>query len=168
MFVNTRSESLNNVPINFADHFTKLVSNKLAFPDSVFLCVRAARAPCSLKVVIARVVTNFFSRNLTGLFWLNHKPWFVKFLFFSSSNQSIKENVLNYNLWLHVPSSKSSYNWSMKELSWDFSSSGNCNFSEFLHQVLIELKDKNISLVLKTTSWKLKIKFCTGEILTYV
>ena len=56
-----------NVPMNFADHFTKLVSNKLVFPDSVFLCVRAARAPCSLKVVIARVVTNFFSKNLTGL-----------------------------------------------------------------------------------------------------
>ena len=56
-----------NVPINFADHFTKLVSNKLVFPDSVFLRVPAARAPCSLKVVIARVVTNFFSRNLTGL-----------------------------------------------------------------------------------------------------
>ena len=33
-----------NVPINFADHFTKLVSNKLLFPDSVFLRVRAARA----------------------------------------------------------------------------------------------------------------------------
>ena len=49
-----------NVPINFADHFTKLVSNKLVFPDSVFLCVHAARAPCSLKVVIARVVTIFF------------------------------------------------------------------------------------------------------------
>ena len=56
-----------NVPINSADHFSKLVSNKLVFPDSVFLCVRAARAPCLLKVVIARVVTNFFSRNLTGL-----------------------------------------------------------------------------------------------------
>ena len=56
-----------NVPINFADHFTKLVSNKLVFPDSVFLHVRAARTPCSLKVVIARVVTIFFSRNLTGL-----------------------------------------------------------------------------------------------------
>ena len=56
-----------NVPINFADHFTKLVSNKLVFPDSVFLCVRAVRAPCSLKVVIARVVTIFFSRNSTGL-----------------------------------------------------------------------------------------------------
>ena len=26
-----------NVPINFADHFTKLVSNKLVFPDSVFI-----------------------------------------------------------------------------------------------------------------------------------
>ena len=47
-----------NVPINFADHFTKLVSNKLIFP---------ARAPCSLKVVIARDVTNYISRNLTGL-----------------------------------------------------------------------------------------------------
>ena len=56
-----------NVPINFADHFTKLVSNKLVFPDSVFLRVRAACAPCSLKVVIPRVVTIFFSRNLTGL-----------------------------------------------------------------------------------------------------
>ena len=56
-----------NVPINFADHFIKLVSNKLVFPDSVFLCVRAVRAPCSLKVVIARVVTNCFFRNLTGL-----------------------------------------------------------------------------------------------------
>ena len=55
-----------NVPINFADHSTKLVSNKsnkLVFPDSVFICVHAARAPCSLKVVIAHVVTNFFSRN---------------------------------------------------------------------------------------------------------
>ena len=31
-----------NVLINFANHFTKLVSNKLVFPDSVFLCVRAA------------------------------------------------------------------------------------------------------------------------------
>ena len=49
-----------NVPINFADHFTKLVSNKLVFPDSVFLRVRAARAPCLLKVLIAHVVTNFF------------------------------------------------------------------------------------------------------------
>ena len=56
-----------NVTINFADHFTKLVSNKLVFPDSVFLCVHAVRAPCSLKVVIAHIVTNFFSRNLTGL-----------------------------------------------------------------------------------------------------
>ena len=54
-----------NVPINFADHFTKLVSNKLVFPDSVFLRVRAARAPCSLKVVIARVVTNFFFQKLS-------------------------------------------------------------------------------------------------------
>ena len=56
-----------NVPINFADHCTKLVSNKLVLPDSVFLHVCAARAPCSLKVVIARIVTNFFSRILTGL-----------------------------------------------------------------------------------------------------
>ena len=56
-----------NVPINFADHFTKLVSNKLVFPDSVFLRMRVARAPYSLKVVIARVVNNLFSRNLTGL-----------------------------------------------------------------------------------------------------
>ena len=56
-----------NMPINLADHFTKLVSNKLVFPDSVFLRVCAARSPCSLKVVIARIVTNFFSRNLTGL-----------------------------------------------------------------------------------------------------
>ena len=53
-----------NVPINFADHFTKLVSNKLVFPDFVFLRVRAALAPCSLKVVIARVVTFFFSQKL--------------------------------------------------------------------------------------------------------
>ena len=50
----------NNVPINFADYFTKLVSNKLVFPDSVFLRVRAACAPCPLKVVIAHVVTIFF------------------------------------------------------------------------------------------------------------
>ena len=56
-----------NVPINFADHFCKLVNNKLVFPDSAFLCVRAARAPCSLKEVIARVVINFFSRNLSSL-----------------------------------------------------------------------------------------------------
>ena len=53
-----------NVPINFADHFTKLVSNKLVFPDSVFLRVQAALAPCSLKVVIARVVTIFFFQKL--------------------------------------------------------------------------------------------------------
>ena len=53
-----------NVPINFADHFTKLVSNKLVFPDSVFLRVRAVHAPCSLKVVIARVVTIFFPQKL--------------------------------------------------------------------------------------------------------
>ena len=52
-----------NVPINFADHFTKLLSNKLVFPDSVFLRVRGARAPCSLKVV-TRVVTNFFFQKL--------------------------------------------------------------------------------------------------------
>ena len=34
-----------NVPINFADHFTKLVSNtnKLVLPDSVFLCACSAR-----------------------------------------------------------------------------------------------------------------------------
>ena len=32
-----------NVPINFADHFTKLVSNKLVFPDSVFLRMCSAR-----------------------------------------------------------------------------------------------------------------------------
>ena len=57
-----------NVPIIFADHFTKLVSNKLVFPDSVFLHARAARAPCPLNVVIARIVTNFFfPRNLTCL-----------------------------------------------------------------------------------------------------
>ena len=53
-----------NVPINFADHFTKLVNNKLVFPDSVYLRVRAARAPCSLKVVIARVLTVFFFHKL--------------------------------------------------------------------------------------------------------
>ena len=51
-----------NVPVSFADHFTKLVSNKLVFPDSVFLRVHA---PCSLKVVIVRIVTFFFSKNLT-------------------------------------------------------------------------------------------------------
>ena len=45
-----------NVPVNFANHFTKLLSNKLVFPDSVFL-----------RVCAARVVTNFFPRNLTGL-----------------------------------------------------------------------------------------------------
>ena len=55
-----------NVPINFADHITKLVSNKLVFTDSVFLRACAARAPCSLKVVIARNATNFFSRNFTS------------------------------------------------------------------------------------------------------
>ena len=50
-----------NVPINFADHFTKLVSNKLVVPDSVFLrAVQCARIWCSLKAVIARVVTIFF------------------------------------------------------------------------------------------------------------
>ena len=32
-----------NVPINFADYFTKLVSNKLVFPDSVFLRTCSAR-----------------------------------------------------------------------------------------------------------------------------
>ena len=32
-----------DVPINFADHFTKLVNNKLVFPDSVFLRARSAR-----------------------------------------------------------------------------------------------------------------------------
>ena len=37
-----------NVPINFADHFTKLVSNKLVFPDSVFL-----RA-CSARTLLAK------------------------------------------------------------------------------------------------------------------
>ena len=69
-----------NVPINFADHFTKLVSNKLVFPDSVFLRVRAALAPCSLKVVIACVVTIFFSRNLTGPFLADNQigPFSVK------------------------------------------------------------------------------------------
>ena len=51
-----------NVPINFADHFTKLVSNKLVFPDSVFLRMRAARAPCSLKVVIAHCHYFFFQK----------------------------------------------------------------------------------------------------------
>ena len=32
-----------NVPIKFADYFTKLVSNKLVFPDSVFLRAYSAR-----------------------------------------------------------------------------------------------------------------------------
>ena len=50
LFVGVDDEA-GSVPINFADHFTKLVSNKLVFPDSVFLRVCAARAPCSLKVV---------------------------------------------------------------------------------------------------------------------
>ena len=63
----------------------KLVSTgiKLVFPDSVFLRVRAARASCSLKVVIMRVVTYFFSRNLTGLTdsqrnYCNYSPHFQK------------------------------------------------------------------------------------------
>ena len=30
------AEHTGNVPVNFADHFTKLVSNKLVFPDSCF------------------------------------------------------------------------------------------------------------------------------------
>ena len=64
-----------NVPMNFADHFTKLVSNKLVFPDSVFLRVRAAHAPCLLKVVIACVVTNFFPGNLTGLLAYTNTVW---------------------------------------------------------------------------------------------
>ena len=76
-----------NVPINFADHFTKLVSNKLVFPDSVFLCVGVARAPCSLKVVTVRIVTNFFSRNLTGL--LMDTDSFKKlFYYFVNANKS--------------------------------------------------------------------------------
>ena len=58
-----------NVPINFADHFTKIVSDKLVFPDSVFLRVRAGRAPCLLKVVIAHVVTNYFFQNLNRSGW---------------------------------------------------------------------------------------------------
>ena len=62
-----------NVPINFADHFTKLVSNKLVFPDSVFLRVRTAHAPCSLKVVIARIVTNFFFQKLNRSAHQNNK-----------------------------------------------------------------------------------------------
>ena len=37
-----------NVPINFADHSTKLVSNKLVFPDSVFLCA------CSVRTLLAK------------------------------------------------------------------------------------------------------------------
>ena len=37
-----------NVPINFADHFTKLVSNKLVFPDSVFLRV------CNARILFAK------------------------------------------------------------------------------------------------------------------
>ena len=54
-----------NVPINFADHFSKLVSNKLVFPDSVFLRVLAA---CLLAKRSHRVRCHyFFSRNLTGL-----------------------------------------------------------------------------------------------------
>ena len=56
------------MPINFADHFTKLVSNKLVFQDSVFLRARVLRAPCSLKVVITCIVTNCFSRNLKCLY----------------------------------------------------------------------------------------------------
>ena len=36
------------VPINFADHFTKLVSNKLVFPDSVFL------RSCSAHTLLAK------------------------------------------------------------------------------------------------------------------
>ena len=55
-----------NVPINFADHFTKLVSNKLVFPDSVFLHACSARTFLA-KVVITHIVTNFLPRNLTCL-----------------------------------------------------------------------------------------------------
>ena len=78
-----------NVPINFADHFTKLVSNKLVFPNSVFLRVRAARASCSLKVVIARVVTIFFSRNLTGLV-------FDRILFILAGNEDIHKSLYEF------------------------------------------------------------------------
>ena len=55
-----------NVPINFADHFTKLVSNNLVFPDTVL--VRA----CSARTLLAKNSHRarchiFFSRNLTCL-----------------------------------------------------------------------------------------------------
>ena len=48
-----------NVPISFADHFTKLESNKLVFPDSVFLraCARTLPAVSSHRV---RFTTFFF------------------------------------------------------------------------------------------------------------
>ena len=55
-----------NVPINFADHFTKLVSTKLVFPDSVFL--RACSAGTLLAKSSHRAHCHyFFSRNLTCL-----------------------------------------------------------------------------------------------------
>ena len=37
-----------NMPIKFADHFTKLVSNKLVFQDSVFL------RTCSVRTLLAK------------------------------------------------------------------------------------------------------------------
>ena len=50
-----------NVPINFADHFTKLVSNKLVFPDSVFLRVDTLLATSSHRALCHYF---FFSKKL--------------------------------------------------------------------------------------------------------
>ena len=47
-----------NVPVNFADHFTKLVSNKLVFSDSVFL--RACSARTLLSKGSHRALSLFF------------------------------------------------------------------------------------------------------------
>ena len=51
-----------NVPINFAGHFTKLVSNKLVFPDSVFLRTYSARTLLAKSSHRARCHYFFFQK----------------------------------------------------------------------------------------------------------
>ena len=56
-----------NVPINLADHFTKLVSNKLVFPDSVFLRSCSARTLLAKSSHRARCHYLFFQKlNMSG------------------------------------------------------------------------------------------------------
>ena len=88
-----------NVPINFADHFTKLVSNKLVFPDSVFLRACSARTLLAKSSHRAHCHYFFFQKlNMSAYFMARSNLVPCAFVWEKGKTMDFSETVVVYDL----------------------------------------------------------------------